>query len=170
MLFRSYLQQANGAGDKDTTRRLIRRGNCEVEPGTFDGLKLETGRGGRPGEMRAQCVFEGDRVRVVSVRSIVRPGDLFWVKTGRFGKKADSRQTLEVLSVTAARVQDMNDDDAKREGIDWIPHKLKKGTAHPRLWFRALWDDINGGGSWDENPWVWVYRYRVHLVGIGDFL
>jgi hypothetical protein len=30
-----------------------------------------------------------------------------------------------------------------------------------RQLFSSLWVDINGPGSWDANPWVWVVGFKV---------
>lgn len=171
MLFRGYLRDAMQAGAKDTTRRLITAENSTVQPGTFDCVDFDTGRGGRlTGEIRAQCRFESGRVRVVTVAPVVRRGDLFWAKAGRFGARAASRLTLEVREVRAARVQDMTDEDALREGVEYVPAKLRKAGT-PRDWFGRLWDDINGeDASWAKNPWVWVYRFDVKQAQIDHWL
>ena len=67
-----------------------------------------------------------------------------------------SRITLEVTGVRVERLQDISDDDAQSEGVspsgdNWGAHK----SAYERLW-----ESINGPGSWDLNPWVWVVEFR----------
>lgn len=67
-----------------------------------------------------------------------------------------SRITLEVTGVRVERLQDISEADARAEGIsradcpDW----------HATTDYRALWESINGPGSWDANPWVWVVEFR----------
>jgi hypothetical protein len=72
-----------------------------------------------------------------------------------------SRITLEVTGVRVERLQDISDGDARAEGV-----QMPDGTPTPPEWwnyrqeFAHLWDQINGPGSWDANPWVWVVKFR----------
>lgn len=172
LLFRKYLRQANAEGLKNTTRRILAASNSVLaNGGEFERLKLETARGADHGcVIRSQYEFESGRVRVVTVLPLVKPGDLFWAKDGRFGSRAKSSQTIEVQVVRVGRVQDMTDHDAEIEGAQLLPGKFKKGSAHSRDWFAKLWDDINGAGSWASNPWVWIYRYKVHAENVDVLL
>lgn len=90
-----------------------------------------------------------------------------------------SRLTLEVTGVRVERLQAISEEDAKAEGarrFDGLPstHPYGQdarwscgeptstqeclGTA--RMAFANLWESINGAGSWDANPWVWVVDFR----------
>jgi hypothetical protein len=89
-----------------------------------------------------------------------------------------SRVTLEITSIRVERLKDISDNDAIAEGI--YTKLQKEDTAHgdmwmgtridgsevvlmpgaPRLDYRDLWESINGAGSWDANPWVWVVEFR----------
>lgn len=80
--------------------------------------------------------------------------------------RAASRITLEIVSVRVERLQDISEVDALAEGappshpsIDRISREF--GYADfPRSWYAQLWEQINGPGSWDANPWVWVVEFR----------
>jgi len=174
MLFRREMRAANLQGIKRCTRRIVAANNSAVQPGAFAGLDLETGRA-RPllhPELRARCTFESGRVRVVTVTPVVKVGDLFWEKTGRFGSRALSKMTLEVRAVGVGRVQDMSEHDAEEEGVDLVelPPKAAARVVNRRDRFAWLWDSINGKGSWAANPWVWIYRYQFHPLNIDDLL
>lgn len=72
-----------------------------------------------------------------------------------------SRITLEIVSVRVERLQEISNNDAISEGIVCVwrgdngPHEFDQ-VPH----FRFLWESINGKGSWDKNPWVWVIGFR----------
>lgn len=69
-----------------------------------------------------------------------------------------SRLTLEVVSIRVERLQDISEADAIAEGVA-VPMTCDvEHTA--RNAFRSLWERINGPGSWDANPWVWVVEFR----------
>lgn len=73
-----------------------------------------------------------------------------------------SRITLEIVSVRVERLQDISDIDAYQEGVlPARPHgKEDQYLATPREGFAQLWQSINGPGSWDANPFVWVVEFR----------
>lgn len=75
-----------------------------------------------------------------------------------------SRILLEVINVRVERLHDISEVDAIAEG--W-PKSLgdfdapAPGNGGPFDWYRSLWETINGQGSWDLNPWVWVIEFKV---------
>jgi hypothetical protein len=84
-----------------------------------------------------------------------------------------SRITLEVTGVRVERLQDISEADAMAEGVEaWgsigsdqrIPGPGFDGaklSEQPHcLPYVALWENINGDGSWAVNPWVWVVEFR----------
>lgn len=185
ILFRAAMVQASEAGAKDTTRRIITASNSRLNYGVFSGLDLEAARAVRdegPPHLAAPCTyprkqFRGDvtgetQRRIVAVRPRVQVGDLFWGKTGRFGSRAKSTATYEVLAVDVGRVQDMTHAEAMREGVQHVevPKRVASHALTPREVFAWLWDHINGAGSWASNPWVWVYRYRMFARNVDAIL
>jgi hypothetical protein len=81
-----------------------------------------------------------------------------------------SRITLEVTGVRVERLQDISEADAQAEGVTpkWEPgcsgrlmEALGGFSFRPAASAYAdLWEQINGPGSWDANPWVWVVEFR----------
>jgi len=65
-----------------------------------------------------------------------------------------SRITLEVTGVRVERLQDISTSDCWAEGIPSSP------DVDPLHEYRDLWESINGTGSWDANPWVWVVEFK----------
>lgn len=81
-----------------------------------------------------------------------------------------SRITLEITGVRVGRLQDISEADARSEGCTqnhngyfWGgPHQTggMKQMATALQAYQDLWESINGPGSWDANPWVWVLEFR----------
>lgn len=95
-----------------------------------------------------------------------------------------SRITLKVMDVRVQRLRDISAEDAKAEGLkclskdggrtwkwgipdsDGEPGNDDHGwywqdwRTDPVAAYRHLWESINGPGSWDANPWVWVYTFN----------
>ena len=68
-----------------------------------------------------------------------------------------SRILLEVTSVRVERLQEISDSDALAEGCS--PSDIQNGERLANAYAR-VWESINGPGSWDADPWVWVVTFR----------
>lgn len=89
-----------------------------------------------------------------------------------------SRILLEIFSVRVERLQAISDADSVAEGISCYPFRpddgfpvcdgftYRENDGKCGLWpkaaqaYRELWESINGPGSWDANPWVWVVEFK----------
>jgi len=84
-----------------------------------------------------------------------------------------SRITLEITSVRVERLNDISNADAIAEGIERISVPPTRAlwwrdygtdplcvTLDPIASYASLWESINGPGSWDLNPLVWVIEFR----------
>lgn len=76
------------------------------------------------------------------------------------------RLELLITDVRIERLQDITEEDAKAEGANrsfgrYSRYAAPEFIGHSyRLGFRRLWESINGDGSWERNPWVWVYCFE----------
>lgn len=84
---------------------------------------------------------------------------------------------IRITNVRVERLQDISDEDCIREGIQGytcVLHeyqgncysfdgdKSRMGTYQtPRSAFSALIDKISGKGTWESNPWVFVYEFEL---------
>ncbi|URI08938.1 hypothetical protein MW290_25555 [Aquincola tertiaricarbonis] len=84
-----------------------------------------------------------------------------------------SRITLEIAGVRVERLQDISEADAIAEGVNRFPGCRQDDDAaafnrigpvdndsFPIARYAVLWESINGLGSWDANPWVWVVDFK----------
>lgn len=67
-----------------------------------------------------------------------------------------SRITLEIVSIRAEHLRCICDDDAMEEGVE--PTGDCDGSFISG--YKRLWEQINGPGSWDLNPMVWVIEFK----------
>lgn len=88
-----------------------------------------------------------------------------------------SRLTLRITDVRVERAQDISKEDAKAEGIFqenhfWrdteyplpdVAYRPFKDSEYryscPIQAYEDLWNSLYN--SWDDNPWVWVYTFKV---------
>lgn len=92
-----------------------------------------------------------------------------------------SRTTLIVQSVTVLPLQDITDEDCFREGIveEWRalnepPVYLIPGSSieadTPRRAFAIHWDQLQGRGGWNSNPFVYRVECRVYHANVNVLL
>ncbi len=87
--------------------------------------------------------------------------------------RAASRITLEVTCVRVEQLQDISETDAKAEGVSASPTCLQDDdtdafrrigpvpdNSFPIARYAALWESINGPGSWAANPFIWCVSFR----------
>ena len=113
---------------------------------------------------RCTCFYSANGAcRVVSltagdVRKLEnRKSDRLRLQPGRFMYRSCSRLTLEITGVRVERLQAISHNDALAEGVEY---DVSEPDGSPLFRFRALWEKINGYGSWEANPWVWVIEFK----------
>jgi len=74
-----------------------------------------------------------------------------------------SRILLEITGVRVERLQEIGEADAEAEGCSVpeiiYPDEPRESYSYVAA-YRHLWESINGIGSWDANPWVWVIEFK----------
>lgn len=106
-------------------------------------------------------------------------GDAFKSSAGwnnkLFVKAEDMAHAIKIISARQSRLQNVDEEDCIAEGIERVYALNEKGetsskfiggypldhrfnTAKEAL--KSLIERINGKGTWDKNPIVWVYEFE----------
>lgn len=75
-----------------------------------------------------------------------------------------SRLTLELSGARIQRLQDISEEDARAEG-DPNQGPIASENTHCD-WYWELWNSLHGPGSWDTNPEVIAFTFRVHRQNV----
>lgn len=83
---------------------------------------------------------------------------------------------IRIVGIKLERLQDISDEDCLKEGIDYCngysdSYYLGHGIKVKNKWiklgnssreaFAALIDKVSGKGTWERNPWVFVYEFEL---------
>ena len=90
-----------------------------------------------------------------------------------FVKSYACKHHIKITNIKVERLQEVSDDDCLKEGIfEWnagqkdIPfysfsYADIPDYFSPRDAFADLIDKVSGKGTWEENPFVWVYEFKL---------
>ena len=78
---------------------------------------------------------------------------------------------IRITNVWVERLQDISEEDCRKEGIDYVggyseSYYFGHGVENIRLGnsyreaFAALIDKVSGKGTFESNPWVYVYEFN----------
>lgn len=72
--------------------------------------------------------------------------------------KDAARIFLEVTNVRVERLQDITEEEARKEGCFLPSYKNGELVGSSVILFEIVWKSIYK--NWDENPWVWVIEFK----------
>lgn len=115
--------------------------------------------------------FLGENGKIVSEQGLE---GVKWTPNIHMPKIA-TRIWLEITDITCERLQDITNEASLAEGIEtrdlegtetYRDYSSKRDRFAYGTHFKAkdsyktLWESINGPGSWQKNPWVWVIKFK----------
>lgn len=114
-----------------------------------------------------RSISDSEAIRFIADETVgVDPG-FGRFRPGMFMCRWMSRILLENVSVRVEHLQDISEADALAEGITrlgddgfGLPDGRHFHAADPRISYLSLWEAINGDGSVEANPWVWVVEFK----------
>ncbi len=157
ILFSAPMVRAILAGSKTQTRRPVKGTAAEwLYEQTFDPEFVAAEENhlcpyGQPGDqlwVRETWMLDGSTREYVYRADPAAERLLVHWRPSIHMPRAASRLMLVVTGVRIERLHAISEADASAEGVD------------SRESYRTLWDEINGAGAWDANPWVWVVEFK----------
>lgn len=205
ILFSTAMVHAKQAGRKNMTRRTSGLDDFNIDPENWQLHGLEVDKEGVlrakflhnsfPGVHMARCPY-GKKGDILWVREtwqhwlgdtgqptgayIYKSDDdgsngIGWKPSIHMPKEA-ARIWLEVTDVRVERLQDITEDDARREGvllhergIHWLNYLDQEAKVTQFIYklhtardsFKTLIQLLHGREIWFNNPWVWVLSFKV---------
>ena len=77
---------------------------------------------------------------------------------------------IRITDIRLERLRDISSEDCLKEGIEarvtgchtfYYIHGEDKAYNFPKQAFSALIDKVSGKGTWQRNPWVFVYEFEL---------
>jgi len=157
------LTEAVLSGRKTMTRRIC-------PDGTPIGNWAETVKKSR--YQVGEVVAVAQRYRDFILNPISIPADMGWFN--KLFVRADLMpHQIRITNVRVERLQDISDEDCIKEGIwmaenvgsqgvsYWYPNLCNSKFKTPREAYAALIDRISGKGTFESNPYVFVYEFEL---------
>ena len=93
-------------------------------------------------------------------------------KNKMFVKAELMPKQVEITNVRLQRLQDISDEDCRKEGIAYFGNSSKQGDLYsfvnakgawgtPKKAYAVLINKISGKGTWERNPWVLAYSFKL---------
>jgi len=90
------------------------------------------------------------------------PDSVKWKSTVTMPQWA-SRIKLEITDIRVEKIQDISEEDAEAEGVDFMRHYPDSDPSFKaKMLFEGLWDSVyeKKGYGWDTNCYVWVREFK----------
>lgn len=143
-----------------------------------------------PNDKTVQVLFQDGKTKLTTLTDdewskFSKWKDLDLKKPSLFLFKSMSRIWERVTNIHVESLQDITEQDAIAEGVEFqwccdlttmtcFYKNYTDGTysmESAKDSYKTLWEKINGPGSWEQSPWVWVVTTEIlSTTGRPDFL
>lgn len=112
----------------------------------------------------------GPRAQLITLADYPTAKAIKWRSPIHMARK-DSRITLEVVNVRLQRLHAISNHDARWEGVDCYPDYVEgRRDPFPVERYKALWAQLHGVESWDENPEVVALTFRPIMMNVDRYI